>query len=84
MKGPTRQDMVNWMHEATLAVAATGVIAKSFKVTGISTALSGSEDHMLHDPSIIPDVDEESDDDDFSGFDAADITESEDPFVDIN
>lgn len=83
VKGPTRQDIVNWMHEATLAVAATGVIAKSFKVTGISTALSSSEDHMLHDPSIIPDVDEESDDDDFSGFDAADITESEDPFVDI-
>lgn len=74
LKGPTRQDMINWMDDAMKSVKTTDAIAKSFKVTGISTALSGSEDHMLHD----------FDDEEFSGFDATDINESEDPFGDID
>lgn len=46
-KGPSHQDMLNWMANAQTEVQQTGVIPKSFKVTGISTALSGSEDHLI-------------------------------------
>ena len=41
------------MNFATRSVRNTGIIPKSFKVTVISTALSGAEDNMLHNDNIL-------------------------------
>ena len=86
MKGPVHQDLINWMSTASKSVRDTGVIPKSFKVTGISTALSGIEDNMLHNDNILGVFDDDDDDDEeeFAGFDESDVVDSEDPFADID
>ena len=42
VKGPVHHDL-NWMNIATRSVRDTGIIPKSYKMTVISTALSGIE-----------------------------------------
>ena len=61
----------------------TAYIAKSFKVTGISNVLSGTEDHMIRDSDLIPENDclyRDDELDEFSGFDSDEV---EDPFIDL-
>ena len=84
MKGPVHQDLINWMSTASKSVRDTGVIPKSFKVTGISTALSGIEDNMLHNDNILGVFDDDDDEEEFTGFDESDVVDSEDPFADID
>ena len=61
----------------------TAYIQKLFKVTWISSALGGAEDHMIRDPDLISEnyylhSDEE---DKFSGFDEDDV---DDTFIDLS
>ena len=44
----SRQDVINWVSRAWESVTAE-VICRSFVVTGISSALDGSDDHQLTD-----------------------------------
>jgi hypothetical protein len=44
----SRQDVINWVSQAWDAVK-TEVIIHSFKVCGITAAMDGSEDHLMHD-----------------------------------
>lgn len=44
----TRQDVINWVSRAWESVSVE-TIKHSFKVTGISADLDGSEDHLLND-----------------------------------
>ena len=46
LKVASRQDVINWI-SCTWQGASEGVIVHSFKTTGISSALDGSEDHLL-------------------------------------
>ena len=48
-------------------------------MTGISTALGGAEDHMIRDPNLIPETDDDSNEeaDEFSGFEDEEV---DDPF----
>ena len=80
--GPSRQDVIGWMEAAQNELQQTAYISKSFKVTGISTALGGAEDHMIRDPNLIPETDDDSDDeiDEFSGFEDDEV---DDPFNDL-
>ena len=80
--GPSRQDVTGWMEGAQNALQQTAYISKSFKVTGISTALGGAEDHMIRDPNLIPETDDDSNKeaDKFSGFEDEDV---DDPFIDL-
>ena len=88
LKCPSHKDLVIWIHEATQRVKETGVIPKAFKVTGILNALSGTEDKMIRDDTIIPmdnTHDEDFDDNgEFCGFGNTDFCESEDPFIDVD
>ena len=54
---PSRQDVIRWMDTAQNELQETGFIEKSFKITGISTALDGAEDDMIRDPSLITEND---------------------------
>ena len=80
--GPSRQDVIGWMEGTQNALQQTAYISKSFKVTGISTALGGAEDHMIRDPNLIPETDDDSDEeaDEFSGFEDEEV---DDPFIDL-
>ena len=88
LKCPSHKDLVIWIHGATQGVKETGVIPKAFKVTGISNALSGTEDEMIRDDTFIPmeNTDDQDFDDngEFCGFGNADFFESEDPFIDFD
>ena len=81
--GPSRQDVVSWMEIAQNELQLTAYIQKSFKVTGISSALGGAENHMIRDPDLIPENDYlySDEEDEFSGFDEDDV---EDPFIDLS
>ena len=84
LKKPDRQDVINWVSFSWESVC-DEVIEKSFKITGISNRLDGSEDNLVDDqiPFEIDDEDElrreaidiqfddEGDDSDldFDGFD---------------
>ena len=46
LKGPVYQDLHNLMNFVTRSVRDIEIIPESFKVTVISTALSGVEDNM--------------------------------------
>jgi hypothetical protein len=46
LKIASRQDVINWISRAWQSVSEE-VIVRSFKATGISSALDGSEDHLL-------------------------------------
>lgn len=46
-KTATKQQMVDWVVEAISHIQ-KNIVAKSFKVTGISNSLDGSEDHMIN------------------------------------
>lgn len=80
--GPSRQDVIGWMEAVQKELQQTTYISKSFKVTGISTALGGAEDHMIRDPNLIPETDDYSDEeiDEFSGFEDDEV---DDPFIDL-
>ena len=80
--GPSRQDAVSLMEITQNELQLTAYIQKLFKVTWISSALGGAEDHMIRDPDLIFEnyylhSDEE---DKFSGFDEDDV---DDTFIDI-
>ena len=83
LTGPSRQNVVNWMAMAQNELQQTAYIAKSFKVTGISNALSGTEDHMIRDSDLIPENDCLYSDDEFDEFSGFDSDEVEDPFIDL-
>lgn len=83
LTGTVRQDVISWMEIAQNELQLTAYIQKSFKVTGISNALCGAEDHMIRDPDLIPENDylySSDDDEEFSGFDEDDV---DDPFIDL-
>lgn len=44
----TRQNVINWVSQAWDEVE-EGVLVNSFKACGLTTALDGSEDHLIHD-----------------------------------
>ena len=69
------------MEGAQNALQQTAYISESFKVTGISTALGGAEDHMIRDPNLIPETDGDSHEeaDKFSGFEDEEV---DGPFLD--
>ena len=82
-EGPSRQEAIGWMEAAQNELQQTAYIGKSFKVTGISTALGGAEDHMIGDPDLIPEndyLDSDEETDEFSGFED---DEADDPFIDL-
>lgn len=82
-EGPSRQEAIGWMEAAQNELQQTAYIGKSFKVTGISTALGGAEDHMIRDPDLIPEndyLDSDEETDEFSGFED---DEADDPFIDL-
>ena len=70
-RGPTRNELIQWMNVAQTDIAST-LVTKSFKVTGISNALSGKEDDMVRDGSLL-DSDDDDDDVEFDGFDCGDL-----------
>ena len=82
LQGPSRQDLINWIEAAQDELQQTAYISKAFKVTGITTSLGGTEDHMVHDPDLISEnIAFESDEEagEFSGFEESD----DDPFIDL-
>ena len=46
-KPPSKQQIVDWVVEAQSKISRE-LVAKSFKVTGLTTNLDGSEDHMIN------------------------------------
>ena len=79
---PSRQDLISWMEAAQNELQQAAYISKAFKVTGISTSLGGTEDHMVHDPDLIPEniaLESDEEADEFSGFEESDV---DDPFID--
>ena len=78
--GPSRQDAVSLMEITQNELQLTAYIQK---LTWISSALGGAEDHMIRDPDLISEnyylhSDEE---DKFSGFDEDDV---DDTFIDLS
>ena len=55
LKAPTHQNVIGWVYEAQTEVQNdSDIISEVFnKMTGISNALSGMEDHMIHNPAIL-------------------------------
>ena len=65
------------MNFATRSVRDTGIIPKSFKVTVISTALSGADDNMLHNDNILALLfDEDDKEEEIWGLDKSDVVDS--------
>lgn len=51
IKPPSKQQVVDWVAKAQENIR-TDIITKSFKVTGISNRLDGSEDHLIKFASL--------------------------------
>ena len=70
LKRPIIKQVCRWIKQSWSIV--TEKIIKSFKKCGISIALDGSEDHLIHeevnDDAEDEKYDDESSDDDFRGF----------------
>ena len=79
LKTASKQEVLNWLQKAQAYLTFDSpMVAGSFKVTGISTAANGSEDHLIRNPAIQPqqqDLHEDSEEDPFE--------EDFDPFIDL-
>ena len=72
---PTHQNVIGWVHEAQIEIQNdSDIISKAFKVTGISNALSGMEDHMVHNSAFLGTDDSDDENDDASLMDSGRTT----------
>ena len=72
------QKVLNWLQEAQAYLTShLPMVTGSFKVTGISTAANGSEDHLVRNPDILRELQDAED----SGEELV-SDEDSDPFAD--
>lgn len=61
-KAGDKQTILNWVVDAyNYTKDRPQLVQKSFQVTGISTALDGSEDELIRDDALVETTDEEED-----------------------
>ena len=78
LKTASKQEVLNWLQEAqTYLTSQSPMVTGSFKVTGISTAANGSEDHLVRNPDILQELQDAED----SGEELV-SDEDSDPFAD--
>jgi hypothetical protein len=87
----SKADCIRWIDTAIGELSGQPeMIQKSFRVTGIANALSGSEDHMYRSDSVVTELvgqllEDDDDDNDFDGFIEDDIPSVVvDPFADCD
>ena len=79
LKTASKQEVLNWLQEAQAYLTSQSpMVTGSFKVTGISTAANGSEDHLVRNPDILQELQYTED----SGEEELVSDEDSDPFAD--
>ena len=78
LKTASKQEVIEWLASAQSHLSSNPrMIVKSFKVTGISLAMDGSEDKQLHNDIALQE--DEGTGDPFQGLE----DEEDDPFIDL-
>ena len=73
VRAPSKQHIVDWV-QAALPCLTRDMVAKSFKVCGISNHTNGCEDHLVANPDILPpELVTDDKEGDFEGFTNDDV-----------